>query len=358
MATKTAYLVLENGTVFTGEAFGKVGEVTGEIVFTTGMTGYLETLTDPGYYGQIIMQTFPLIGNYGIIPEDFENKEVFAKAYIVKHLCQEPSNFRCEGSLDIFLKERGIVGLSGIDTRALTKLIREHGVMNGKICTSPPTDADSDEAKKYKVVDAIANVSLKDEHPLIKSQKGNAKYKVALIDFGSKRGIATELIERDCEIIAFPHNFKAEDVLAINPDGIMLSNGPGDPSDPANTPIVEELKKIVASNKAIFGICLGHLLLARANDYKTKKLKFGHRGSNQPAKDLKSGRAYITSQNHGYTVIVDESDKNLSFVNVNDRSCEGMDYGKSFSVQFHPESRGGPLDTNFLFDKFIENMSK
>ena len=347
--TNLAYLMLEDGTIFAGKSFGANGEMTGEIVFTTGMTGYLETLTDQSYYGQIVLQTFPLIGNYGVISSDFESASVGAKAYIVKWPCQEPSNFRSEGALDTFLKEHGIVGLYGIDTRALTKIIRENGVMNGKITMSPPTDADHDEAKGYSIQGAVAAVSSRTV-----TRTGGGARRVALMDFGAKRGIAEALKARGCEVWSFPHDTAAQDILKINPDGIMLSNGPGDPADPANAGIVETIRALAENNIPIFGICLGHQLLALANGHQTEKLKFGHRGANQPVKEVSTGRVYITSQNHGYAVVAD----NGSFVNVNDGTCEGMDYGLSFSVQFHPEARGGPLDTGFLFDRFIERMDK
>ncbi|MCL2080730.1 MAG: carbamoyl phosphate synthase small subunit [Oscillospiraceae bacterium] len=349
----TAYLLLEDGTVFEGSSFGAQGSVTGEIVFSTGMTGYLETLTDPSYYGQIILQTFPLIGNYGVIPSDFESGAVAAKAYIVKHPCQNPSNFRSEGALESFLKERGVVGLYGIDTRALTKLIRENGVMNGKITLSPPTEADRAEVRAHRIGGAVAAVSSKLPSPPLKGSDAAARRRVALMDFGAKRGIAEALTARGCEVWVFPHDTPAGEITKINPSGIVLSNGPGDPADPANNGIVETLRELNRTGIPIFGICLGHQLLALANGYKTKKLKFGHRGANQPVRDTRTGRVYITSQNHGYTVIAD----NGSFVNVNDGTCEGMDYGVSFSVQFHPEARGGPLDTAFLFEIFMERMN-
>ena len=344
----TAYLILENGIIFEGEFFGAQGEIAGEIVFTTGMTGYLETLTDQSYYGQIVLQTFPLIGNYGIIPSDFESTSVGARAYIVKRPCREPSNFRSEGDLGTFLEERGIVGLCGIDTRSLTKIIRENGVMNGKITAKPPLDADRAEAQAYRVSGAVAAVS---SNSVAKTGAG-AKRKIALMDFGAKRGITAALTARGCEVWSFPHNTPAQEIMQMRPDGIMLSNGPGDPADAANAEIVEAIRILQQSGTPIFGICLGHQLMALANGYSTRKLKFGHRGANQPVREAATGRVYITSQNHGYAVVAD----NGSFVNVNDGTCEGLDYGNSFSVQFHPEARGGPLDTAFLFDRFIERM--
>ena len=347
----TAYLVLQNGTVMKGEYFGAQGAVTGEVVFATGMTGYLETLTDQSYYGQIVLQTFPLIGNYGVIPPDFESAAVGARAYIVKYPCQNPSNFRSQGTLDAFLKERNITGLRGIDTRALTRIIRENGVMNGKIMAAPPTPTDIAEVKAYSILNAVASVSSRSVTKTLPDQSKVIR-RVALMDFGAKRGIANALAARGCEVWSFPHNTGAREILNMKPDGIMLSNGPGDPAEKANNGIIETLRTLQKSATPIFGICLGHQLLALANGYSTKKLKFGHRGANQPVKELATGRVYITSQNHGYAVVAD----NGSFVNVNDGTCEGMDYGNSFSVQFHPEACGGPLDTAFLFDRFIERM--
>ena len=341
-------MVLENGVVMVGEGFGASGDVVVEVVFATGMTGYLETLTDQSYFGQIVLQTFPLIGNYGVIPADFESGSVGAKAYIVKHPCAEPSNFRSGGSLDAFLKEQGIIGLCGIDTRALARIIRQNGVMNGKITMSPPSVADLSETKVYSIRNAVSSVSTPQ---LTKSGIGGSR-RIAMLDFGAKQGIADALISRGCEVWSFPYNASAKDILQARPDGIMLSNGPGDPADPANAGIVGTVAELNKSGIPIFGICLGHQLLALANGYKTKKLKFGHRGANQPVKDLTTGQSYITSQNHGYAVVAGDS----SFINVNDGTCEGMDYGNSFSVQFHPEAKGGPLDTAFLFDRFIERI--
>lgn len=349
----TAYLILEDGTVFKGQSFGAKGEALGEIVFTTGMTGYLETLTDPSYYGQIVLQTFPLIGNCGVTPFDFESAAIGVKAYIVKHPCHTPSNFRSEGTLDTFLRKCKIVGLCGIDTRALTKMIRKKGVMNGKITSCPPTKADRLEAKAYSIHGAVAAVSCrtatKSESGIDRSAKRNS---VALLDFGAKRGIVEALRVRNCEVWTFPYDTPAKEILKNNPNGIMLSNGPGDPAELSNGIMIETIQELMRSGILIFGICLGHQLMALASGFTTKKLKFGHRGANQPVKDVATGKVYITSQNHGYAVVTDRG----SFVNVNDGTCEGLDYGDSFSVQFHPEARGGPLDTTFLFDRFIERM--
>jgi len=356
--SQTAYLVLENGMVFEGSYFGAEREVTGEIVFTTGMTGYLETLTDPSYYGQMVLQTFPLIGNYGVIPSDFESSSVKASAYIVKHWCQEPSNFRSEGDLDTFFKQHDIVGLSGIDTRALTKVIRENGVMNGKITAQSPENLDLSPLHAYKVTDAVKSVS---RQSMTHEKVENPKYKVALFDFGLKENIHRELLQRDCEVFILPYNSTAKDVLELAPDGIMLSNGPGDPAE--NTQVIQNLKEIITLGIPIFGICLGHQLLALANEFQTEKLKYGHRGSNQPVKHVTTGSVYITSQNHGYAVVSNSIDFQIAqqlFYNVNDKTCEGILYTNApiFSVQFHPEACSGPLDTAFLFDTFIENMEE
>lgn len=351
-----AYLVLEDGSVFDGYGFGAEGEVIGEAVFTTGMTGYLETLTDKSYYGQIITQTFPLIGNYGVIPEDFESDCAAAKGYIVRQWCQEPSNFRSRGDLDTFLRESGVVGLCGIDTRRLTKLIRESGVMNGMITRSPSL-ADVDAIRGYRITGALAAVSVKEAY----TERGGGKYSVALMDYGLKDNIKRELLRRGCDVTVFPHNAPVSAVLARRPDGVMLSNGPGDPRDADNTGVIEQLRALCASGTPIFGICLGHQLLALAHGFGVEKLKYGHRGANQPAKDKISGRTYITSQNHGYAVVSADIDARTArewFVNVNDGTCEGIVYENKpvFSVQFHPEAAAGPRDTSFLFDRFMDMM--
>ena len=350
--SKKAYLVLSNGAAFEGTRIGADGESLGELVFTTGMTGYLETLTDPSYCGQIVMQTFPLIGNYGVIPEDFEGKTA-VKGYVVRELCDEPSNFRSEYELDRFLKQNGIVGLCGVDTREITRIIREEGVMNAKICDEIP--ADISDICEYRVLKAVETVSRKE--PEVYPAEGEKKFRVALMDYGAKQNIIRSLQSRGCEVTCFPESAKAEEVLASSPDGIMLSNGPGDPEE--NTAAIAELRKMIGK-APIFGICLGHQLTALAMGGKTVKLKYGHRGANQPVKDLIGGRTYITSQNHGYAVVAESLDGigRETFVNANDGSCEGMDYPDKncFTVQFHPEACGGPHDTAFLFDRFISMM--
>lgn len=350
------YLTLENGCIFEGTAFGAKGDVVGEIVFTTGMTGYLETLTDPSYYGQIVLQTFPLIGNYGIIPDDFESDRIGATAYIVKYPCQDPSNFRSEEDLDTFLCKKKIIGLCGIDTRALTKIIRENGVVNGQISRNKTTKDGMGSIRSYYVKNAVAAVSTK-EREFYTGKKSN--YMVALLDFGMKKNILRELQNHDCDVWVFPHDSTPEDILSVSPDGIMLSNGPGNPAE--NSDIIKTIATLLKTDIPMFGICLGHQLLALANGFSTEKLKYGHRGANQPVKDKQTGKVYITSQNHGYVVLADSIQDKIAkewFVNVNDGSCEGLIYKNvpAFSVQFHPEACGGPHDTAFLFDRFIQNM--
>lgn len=349
---KNAYLVLENGTVFQGFSFGAEADMIGEIVFTTAMTGYLETLTDPSYYGQIVVHTFPLIGNYGVIPADYESARSWVKAYIVREWCQSPSNFRCEGDLDSFLKQQGVPGLWGIDTRRLTKIIRESGVMNAFITTDErkvPTGAEL--CRPYVITGAVNAVSNFDAYETV----DEGECTVVLWDFGAKENIPRELIRRGCKVIRVPGSTTAEEVLAYEPDGIMLSNGPGDPTE--NTAIIAELQKIADCGVPVFGICLGHQLMALAMGAKTEKLHYGHRGANQPVKEIATGRVFITTQNHGYAVVSDSLPEGavLSYANANDGTCEGVDYtGRPiFTVQFHPEACGGPLDTRFLFDKFI-----
>lgn len=349
---KKAYLVLSNGKVFEGLRFGADGKTVGELVFTTGMVGYIETLTDPSYYGQIVLQTFPLIGNYGMIEDDFEG-ECSVRGYVVREWCDTPSNFRCQYDLDKFLKDRGIVGLYGIDTREVTRIIRDSGVMNAMICDEIP--ADLAELDNYVIVKAVASVSsrARELHPAI----GKEKHRVTLIDYGAKGNIIRELQKRGCTVTVVPYDSTAEEILSDHPDGVMLSNGPGNPEE--NVAAIAELKKLVGK-LPIFGICLGHQLLALALGGRTVKLKYGHRGGNQPARIADGSRTFITSQNHGYAV-VSESLKGVgteSFTNANDGTCEGMDYPElsAFTVQFHPEANSGPHDTSFLFDRFVKNI--
>lgn len=349
---KKAYITLQNGRVFEGYSFGAEKEVVGELVFTTGMTGYIETLTDPSYYGQIVTQTFPLIGNYGMIFSDRESRKCWMTAYIVREKCDAPSNFRSEGKLEDYLKAQGIPAVYGVDTRELTRVVREAGVMNAAITFKPLKDFSELEA--YKVKGAVAATTCREIAP---ETEGEGP-RVVLYDFGVKANIERELVKRGCRVTVVPAHTTAEEVFAMNPDGVMLTNGPGDPAE--NVEVIEILKKL-AGKLPIFGICLGHQLFALAMGGETRKMKYGHRGANQPVRELKSGRVFITSQNHGYEVVSDSVKcGTLSFVNGNDGTCEGVDYPEmnAFTVQFHPEACGGPHDANYLFDVFIERMQK
>lgn len=347
-----AFLVLSNGRVFEGKRIGAAGDRIGELVFTTGMEGYIETLTDESYAGQIVIQTFPLIGNYGIIEEDFEGKSA-VRGYIVREECENPSNFRCDYPLDAFLKKNNIPGLCGLDTRALTRMLREEGTMNAMICDTVPEMRDA--LLQYSVKGVVAEVSCKE--PKVYPAAGETRYRVTLLDYGAKKNIIRSLNKRGCEVTVVPQDTSAEEILAKNPDGIMLSNGPGDPEE--NTYCIEQIRKLIGK-KPIFGICLGHQLTALAMGGKTVKLKYGHRGANQPVKETDGKRTYITSQNHGYAVVSESLGKeaHVTFINANDGSCEGIEYPNynCFTVQFHPEACGGPKDTDFLFDRFTERM--
>ncbi len=356
---KKVYLVLQNGMAFSGHPIGAWEEnvtdrgAVGELVFTTGMTGYLETLTDPSYAGQIVLQTFPLIGNYGLIPQDFEG-DCFAKGYVVRELCDRPSNFRSEGTLDSFLKEKRIPGICGVDTRAVTRIIREEGVMNACLCREIPPE--TKEISEYGVERAVPQVSTRSIVSFPPDKESDAgPFSVVLVDYGAKRNIIRSLTERGCSVTLVPHDTPAEKILALRPDGVMLSNGPGDPAE--NVYEVEQIR-ILAGQIPVFGICLGHQLFALAMGGETYKLKYGHRGANQPVTD--GVRTWITTQNHGYAVRSEsmEGIAHLSFWNANDRSCEGLYYPEKhcFTVQFHPEACAGPRDTAFLFDRFIEMM--
>ncbi|MDE7233556.1 MAG: carbamoyl phosphate synthase small subunit [Ruminiclostridium sp.] len=355
---KKAFLILADGTVFEGKSFGAAGTVMGEIVFTTAMTGYEETLTDPSYCGQLVTQTFPLIGNYGTNDADRESNGSVVSGYIVREYCEAPSNFRCEGTIDAFLKKYGIIGLYDIDTRRLTRIIREIGVMNGMITDREDFNKEQalEEIRAFQIGRVVPKVSVKkaEHYPA-----ENARFKVAMIDYGYKHNIRKELVKRGCDVTVFPYNVTAEEIKAFAPDGIMLSNGPGDPEQ--NPESIETLRRLIPERIPTFGICLGHQLLALANGAKTVKLKYGHRGENQPVTDLELGRTFITSQNHGYAVIGDsippEAGK-MSHVNGNDKTCEGVRYrnAPAFTVQFHPEACGGPQDTAYLFAEFIELM--
>lgn len=348
---KKGYLALQDGRVFEGIRFGADVGTVGELVFTTGMCGYIETLTDPSYAGQIVMQTYPLIGNYGVIREDFEG-DCRVRGYVVREWCEAPSNFRTDCDLDTFLKEQGVPGLWGVDTRELTRIIREHGVMNAAICDEIPADFAA--VRAYAVTGAVEAATCAE--PYICPAQGAERLRVALLDYGAKRNIVRELQRRGCTVTVLPAGTAAEGVLASNPDGVMLSNGPGDPAE--NAFQIGEIKKLLG-RVPLFGICLGHQLTALAAGGSTYKLKYGHRGVNQPVRDLGGARTYITSQNHGYAV--DSAAVQVGrvrFANANDGTCEGIDYPglRAFTVQFHPEACTGPKDTSFLFDRFVELM--
>ncbi len=348
---KKGYLILQDGRVFEGFRFGAEADTVGELVFTTGMCGYIETLTDPSYAGQIVMQTYPLIGNYGIIREDFEGA-CYVKGYVVREYCGAPSNFRTDCDLDTFLKEERVPGLFGVDTRELTRIIREHGVMNAAICDEIPADLTPIET--YAVTGVVEAVSCKESsvHPA----EVEERFRVSLLDYGAKRNIVRELQKRGCTVTVLPATTSAEEILAAGPDGVMLSNGPGDPAE--NTYQIEQIRKLLGK-VPMFGICLGHQLTALAAGGSTYKLKYGHRGVNQPVRDVEGVRTYITSQNHGYAVDSDTVKLGkVRFANANDGTCEGIDYPelKAFTVQFHPEACTGPKDTSFLFDRFVDLM--
>lgn len=391
-----AFLLLEDGTVFEGTHIGADKEVISEIVFNTSMAGYLEVLTDPSYAGQAVCMTYPLIGNYGICSEDMESLRPWPDGFIVRELSRMPSNFRCDMPIQEFLEANGVPGIAGIDTRALTKILREKGTMNGMITTNEKYDLDEimKRLKAYtagKVVERVSckeaytlepSTALEDNGPLsgsavfhaqdykngrremrpslVKELNGSG-LKVALLDLGAKANIAHSLAQRGCRVTVYPALTPAETIIADAPDGIMLSNGPGDPKECAG--IIEEIKKLYDTDIPIFAICLGHQLMALATGADTYKLKYGHRGGNHPVKDLATGRVYISSQNHGYVVDTEHLDPKVAvpaFCNVNDGTNEGLSYtGKNiFTVQFHPEACPGPQDSGYLFDRFIRMMKE
>ncbi|PKM94389.1 MAG: carbamoyl phosphate synthase small subunit [Firmicutes bacterium HGW-Firmicutes-1] len=350
-----AKLILENGTVFEGKAFGHLKETVGEVVFNTGMTGYQEVLTDPSYYGQIVTMTYPLIGNYGINLDDLESSEAKVRGFIVREKCNNPNNWRCEFELEEYLKRNRIIGLEGIDTRALTKIIRNYGTMRGIITVRDLTESQiKSKLDSFNNTFAVKEVSTNE----VKVYEGDGQH-IAVMDFGIKNNIIRSFQKRDCKITVFPAMTTAEEILACNPDGIFLSNGPGDPKDLQE--VVDELKKLIGQ-KPITGICLGHQLLALALGGDTEKLKFGHRGTNHPVKDLTTNRVMITSQNHGYVVKEEglPKDIEITHINLNDNTVEGMRHHghRIYSTQFHPEACPGPHDTDGIFDEFVEAMKQ
>ncbi|MYL70898.1 glutamine-hydrolyzing carbamoyl-phosphate synthase small subunit [Halobacillus litoralis] len=346
-------LVLEDGTVFVGEGFGSERETIGEVVFNTGMSGYQEVISDPSYYGQLITFTYPLIGNYGINRDDFETVNPGVFGVIVKEHCDYPSNFRNEETIDEFLKAKNIPGISDIDTRKLTKIIRQHGTMKAMIASS---DRPINEVLSLLEATPLLNDQVKQVStvkPYVVPGRGE---RIVLVDFGMKHGILREFTKRDCHVTVVPYHTSAEEILRLKPDGVMLSNGPGDPKDVPEA--IQTIRELIGQ-VPIFGICLGHQLIALASGADTSKMKFGHRGINQPVKDLDTGRTYITSQNHGYAVnlhSLEETELQLSQVSLNDNSVEGLKHKEDpvFSVQYHPESSPGPEDTAHLFDEFLK----
>jgi len=366
-----ALIALEDGRIFEGKTFTGNGEVSGELVFNTSMSGYQEVLTDPSYKGQIVTMTYPLIGNYGVNPADLESRRIHPEAFIVKEYNSIPSNFRATGTLADFLAEYGIIGIEGVDTRALTKHLRTAGAKKGVISTID-LEPDSLVAKAQGSPgllgrDLVREVACEepygwcDNRPVPGSNfstAGPGRFKVVVFDYGLKYNQARLLAERGCRVQIVPATTSADEVLAMEPDGIFLSNGPGDPAGIEG--VVENVQALLG-RKPIFGICLGHQILGLAYGGRTYKLKFGHRGANQPVKDLVTGKIEITSQNHGFCVDMESlnpDEVELTHINLNDNSCEGMRHLKypAFSVQYHPENAPGPHDSEYLFDRFIEML--
>lgn len=342
-------LILENGNVFEGKIFGELGDTVGEIVFNTGMTGYQELLTDPSYCGQIVVMTYPMIGNYGINLEDMESNRSYLKGFIIKEDAKLPNNFRCEMTLDGFLRQNNIVAFKGADTRQLVKIIREQGAMKAIITAEDLTEKElAEKFNNFNNFKAVAKVSTKEIYEI----KGSGK-KIGVMDFGVKRNILRNFQKRNCNLTVFPWDTKADEILKYNLDGLFLSNGPGDPTDLNN--VILEIKKIIGK-LPIAGICLGQQLIALALGGSTTKLKYGHRGCNHPVKDLERNKIYITSQNHGYVVDKVPNSMKVTHINLNDNSIEGLksDEFHIMSVQYHPEGCPGPEDNNYLFDDFLK----
>ncbi len=354
-----ATLILANGSVFRGQSIGAAADRVCEMVFNTSMTGYQEILTDPSYAGQGIVMSYPLIGNYGVNHEDSESQRPWASAFIVRHLAPRGSNFRCEGDLNSYLKEYGITGIEGVDTRALTRILRSQGTMNGMITCAEHFHMEDCLARirAYRVEGTVERVtrSAPQVYPAVTEQR----LRVALLDYGVKQNMIRCLQDRGCQVTVYPARTPARTILAGGFDGVMLSNGPGDPAD--NADLIREVRALYDSDLPLFAVCLGHQLLALATGAGTRKMTFGHRGGNHPVRDVASGRAFITSQNHGYVVTRDSVDPavaEISHVNVNEGSVEGLRYVRPdcFTVQFHPEAAPGPQDTENLFDRFVDMM--
>ncbi|MBO8162307.1 MAG: glutamine-hydrolyzing carbamoyl-phosphate synthase small subunit [Brevibacillus sp.] len=347
-----ARLILEDGTEAVGTALGEAAERVGEVVFNTGLTGYQEVLSDPSYCGQIVVMTYPLIGNYGINRDDFEAVRPFIHGLVVREHCDLPSNWRSAQTLDDLLKEYGIPGIAGVDTRMLTRKIRHHGTLRGMITTADTPTAELVEQVKRTpyLTDQVARVSTRS----VFSCPGTGP-RVVLVDFGVKHGILRELTKRGCDVVVVPYHVSAEEIRRLRPDGVLLSNGPGDPKDVPEA--VRTIRQLLGQYP-LFGICLGHQLFALASGADTKKMKFGHRGGNHPVKELTSGRTYITSQNHGYAVTRESivgTGLEITHVALNDGTVEGLrDVQKrAMSVQYHPEAAPGPYDSSYLFDQFL-----
>ncbi len=354
-----ATLILANGSVFSGTSIGGTSERICEMVFNTSMTGYQEILTDPSYAGQGVVMSYPLIGNYGVNHEDNESSRPWVEAFVVRHLSPRGSNFRCEGTLNDYLKEHDITGIQDVDTRALTKILRSQGSMNGLLtCAEHFNVAEVlDRLQKYQVTGTVERVTRKE--PEVFPAQGEERFHVAMLDYGVKQNMINCLVRRGCKVTALPASTPAEQILSGGYDGVMLSNGPGDPAE--NTQIIAELKKLYDSTIPLFGVCLGHQLLALATGAKTGRLDYGHRGGNHPVRDIEKNKVFITSQNHGYMVLADSVDPDvaeISHYNVNDKTVEGLRYKRPncFTTQFHPEANAGPKDTEYLFNRFIDSM--
>ncbi len=351
---KKAYLILEGGRVFEGYGFGAEAASCGELVFNTSVVGYLEAITEPAYRGQILLQTFPLIGNYGIIPSDF-NGDCTISGYVVREWCDYPSNFRCEGNLDDYLKSVGVPGIWGVDTRELTRLIRENGEMKAMI--APEVPADLSVVESYKAADLVASVSTKEKK--VYAAEGEKKHSVTLVDYGTRKSVISDLTKLGCEVTVVPYNTKAADILADAPEAVILSEGPGDPK--ANAAEIEEIKALMGKT-VIFAIGLGHQMLALANGCDTYKMGHGHRGGNQPVSELNGTHTWITTQNHSYAVdsASVKAPAVVTMENTNDKTCEGIEYEglKAFSVQFAPETAWVPLTPNALYEKLIKLMEE
>lgn len=352
-----ARLILEDGTVCVGKAIGATSESIGEVVFNTGLTGYQEVISDPSYCGQIVVMTYPLVGNYGINRDDFESVRPFIHGFVVREHCDVPSNWRNSKTLDELLKLYDIPGIAGVDTRMLTRKIRHFGTLRGIITTSetPAEELIATLQASKLMVDQVSRVSTKS----VFSSPGNG-HRIVLVDFGSKHGILRELTKRGCDVVVVPYNTTAEEIRRIEPDGIMLSNGPGDPKD---VPEAIQMIRDILGEYPLFGICLGHQLLSLAKGADTQKMKFGHRGGNQPVKELTTGRTYITSQNHGYAVTaesIEGTGLEVTHVSLNDDTIEGVRdvANRAFSVQYHPEAAPGPYDSGYLFDQFLDMIAK